>query len=54
MNEAVSPNLLPVVKPIWVIRIVFRLTFHCSCSVSLGEVKVPVDGVHIQSQLVSI
>lgn len=49
-----AQHLLPVVKSVWVIRVVLRLTLHRSCSVTLREVKVWVDSVDIQNQLAGV
>lgn len=47
--QAVNSHLLPVVKSVWVVRVVLGLTLHCSCSVTLREVKAGVDTVDIQN-----
>lgn len=49
-----NSHLLPMIKSIWVIRVVFRFAFHRNCLVSLREVKVAVDGVDIKSQLTGV
>lgn len=51
---AINAHLLPVVKSIWVVRVVLGLILHRSCSVPLREVKVAMDTVDIHDHLARV
>lgn len=54
VSRQIDSHLLPVVKSIWMVRVVLWFTFHRSSLVSLRQVKTGVNRVDIQSQLAGV